>query len=300
MTHTLFHTDFLTVYLACWLALLGAVIGSFLDCAAWRRAHGESVLRGRSHCGSCGHVLGARDLIPVFSYLCSRGRCRYCGAKIPGDALAAELAGAAVFAGCALKFGPAPELAMWLVFASILLLLSLIDHAQRVLPDGLLALAAANRLIFWLILERSPGQLAQMLIGACSVSVPLLFVVLIMDRVLGRETMGGGDIKLMFVLGLYLSWQEMILVLLAACVLGIAVGLSGLFARKREDGQRTAADSPHPQEKVSAQEHGDGQESSGPQEDAQGIAFGPCIAAAAALVLLFGQPVIDWYAGLLR
>lgn len=272
------HADFLTVYLAFWMALLGAVMGSFLDCAAWRTAHGESVWKGRSHCGDCGHVLGVRDLVPVFSYLFSRGRCRYCGMKIPGDALAAELAGAFVFAGCTLKYGIVPELAMWLVFVSLLLLLSLIDYAMRILPDGLLLLAAANRLLFWLLLDRSPGQLLQMLIGACSVSIPLLLVVLVMDRVLGKETMGGGDIKLLFVLGLYLSWQYMILLLLLACVIGVAVGLPKLRAQKRAQEADLVP----------------------PKEEMQGIAFGPCLASAAVLALLFGQPVIEWYAGLLH
>lgn len=72
----------ITIYSCCIAALLGACMGSFLNCAAWRVVHGESVLRGRSHCDVCGHVLAPRDLVPVFSYVFSRGRCRYCGAKL--------------------------------------------------------------------------------------------------------------------------------------------------------------------------------------------------------------------------
>ena len=72
-------TPFLTVYCCVLAALLGACMGSFLNCMAWRVVHGESVLRGRSHCDACGHVLGARDLVPVVSYLVSGGKCRYCG-----------------------------------------------------------------------------------------------------------------------------------------------------------------------------------------------------------------------------
>ena len=279
MPHIHIHVDLVTGYLAYWLAVLGAAAGSFLDCIAWRRARGESAMKGRSHCGDCGHELSVRDLIPVFSYLFSRGKCRYCGAKIPREALAAELAGAALFAGCTLKYGPVPELAMWLIFLSILLLLSLIDCEQRVLPDGFLLLAAANRLVFWLLLDRSSGGFLEMLIGAFSVSVPLLLAVLAMDRILKRETMGGGDIKLVFVTGLYLNWKYMILMLFAACILGVAGGLLELRARKRRSGQ---------------------EDSGAPDAGRQGIAFGPCLAAAAALALLFGQPVVEWYSGLLH
>ena len=75
-------SPFITVYCCAVAALLGACTGSFLACLAWRTVHGESVLRGRSHCDVCGHVLGVRDLVPVFSYLFSGGKCRYCGAKL--------------------------------------------------------------------------------------------------------------------------------------------------------------------------------------------------------------------------
>ena len=72
----LYADPFLTVYCCLLAALLGACMGSFLNCAAWRIVHGESVLRGRSHCDACGHVLTVRDLIPVVSYLAAHGRCR--------------------------------------------------------------------------------------------------------------------------------------------------------------------------------------------------------------------------------
>lgn len=255
----------LTAYILFWLTVFGAVMGSFLDCAAWRIAHGESLVRGRSHCGSCGHSLGVRDLIPVFSYLFHRGRCRYCGEKIPTECLASEVLGAVGFLGLGWHFGLRAELAMWLILASILLVLALIDWNIQKLPDKLLVLAVVNRLAFLVILGQPAGEtLVGMVMGACSVSVPLLLIVLAADRLLGRETMGGGDIKLMFALGLYMDWLAMCLILLVACVLGIALGL---FVRKKE---RNGA-----------------------------IPFGPAIITAWYLVLLFGGPLLTWYRGLL-
>ena len=81
------------VYLCVWLGIFGAVWGSFADCAVSRWAVGERMFTGRSRCASCGHVLSVLDLIPVFSWLFRRGKCKYCGERIPADCLLAELAG---------------------------------------------------------------------------------------------------------------------------------------------------------------------------------------------------------------
>ena len=67
------------IYIYTLAGIIGAVLGSFMNCFAWRIAHGESVVKGRSHCAVCGHELAAGDLIPIASYLILKGRCRYCG-----------------------------------------------------------------------------------------------------------------------------------------------------------------------------------------------------------------------------
>ena len=94
----------ITIYSCCIAALLGACMGSFLNCAAWRIVHGESVLRGRSHCDVCGHVLAPRDLVPVFSYVFSHGRCRYCGAKLSPRHAVGEAVAALVFVSLLLRY----------------------------------------------------------------------------------------------------------------------------------------------------------------------------------------------------
>ena len=94
----------ITIYSCFIAALLGACMGSFLNCAAWRVVHGESVLRGRSHCDVCGHVLAPRDLVPVFSYVFSHGRCRYCGAKLSPRHAVGEAVAALVFVSLLLRY----------------------------------------------------------------------------------------------------------------------------------------------------------------------------------------------------
>lgn len=252
----------LRLYLALWLALTGAAAGSFLNCAADRGA----LPTGRSRCDCCGHTLRAGDLIPVVSYLLRRGRCAYCGGRIPVRCLAAELAGAVMFAGLGLRLGFRLELVMQLVLGSLLLLLSLVDWARHVLPDRLLLAAVANRLVFFFLLREEPGEtLAVMALGAFSVSLPLLLLSLAMDALLQKETMGGGDIKLLFVLGLYLSWMEMVLLLFTGCVLAL---LWAAGPGRRGGGER--------------------------------IPFGPFLAAGWLVVTLFGGPLVQWYQSLLR
>lgn len=254
-------TVLLQFYLAFWLALLGAVMGSFLDCAALR----GGIPRGRSHCDHCGHVLGAGDLVPVFSYLVRRGRCRYCGGAIPAQCLVSELAGAVLFAALGLKFGLDLELVMQLILGSILLLLTLIDWRTHTLPDCLLLAAAANRLLFLFLREQPLKEtLISMAVGALSVSLPLLLLSLVMDHLLQKESMGGGDIKLLFVLGLYLNWLEMLLLLFVGCVLALVWALGP--GKKRSDRE---------------------------------IPFGPFLSAAWLIVILFGTSWSQWYLGLL-
>lgn len=251
----------LKLYLALWLAVLGSVLGSFFCCAADR----GRMPAGRSRCDACGHVLGVGELIPVFSYLLSRGRCRHCGAAIPARCLVAELAGAASFAALGLRFGLDAALPMQLILCGLLLLLSLIDWNAHLLPDHLLLAAAVNRLVFVFVLRQPLGEaLPAMLLGAFSVSLPLLLLSLLMDAVLKRDTLGGGDIKLLFVLGLYLSWLEMLLLLIFACVLAL------VWTAVR-----------------------------GRQKAGEEIPLGPFLAAAWLAVTLFGTPLVQWYWNLL-
>lgn len=251
----------LKLYMVVWLALIGAVMGSFFACAVDR----GGMPKRRSHCNHCGHVLGIRDLVPVLSYLLGRGRCRYCGEKISVRCLVVELLTAALFAALGFRFGFGLELVMQLILASILLLLSLIDWDTYTLPDGLLVAAIVNRLVFLFVLHQPLKEmLIAMAIGALSASLPLLGLSLLMDHVLKKESMGGGDIKLLFVLGLYLNWIQMLLLLMVGCVLALAWAV-----KPRKD--RAQAEIP----------------------------FGPFLSAAWCIVILFGTSWIQWYQGLL-
>jgi len=250
-----------TTFLCFWLAVFGAALGSFLDCAVSRWAVGEPWHKGRSRCAACGRGLGAGDLVPVFSYLVRRGKCRYCGGKIPAECLWAELAGALALACLGWRFGLTLELGQWLALAALLLAVSLADWNRRMIPDRLLLAMTANRLVWFLALGQGVSQALDALL-ACAVPAAVLALVLLLEKLSDREVMGGGDIKLLFALALYLSWAQMLLTLLAGCALGLLwAALTG--------GRRGTA-----------------------------LPFGPFLAAGAVLTAAFGDPALAWYFGL--
>ena len=195
-------SPFITVYCCAVAALLGACTGSFLACLAWRTVHGESVLRGRSHCDVCGHVLGVRDLVPVFSYLLSGGKCRYCGAKLSARHVWGELISAAVFVSLLLQYDISLQtLEAWLL-ACVLLACTFADLEGYIIPDRFVA---AGVVLFIATLFWEPEPLRRALdgaLGGVTVAGGLLLLSLYMDKRMQRETLGGGDIKLLFLTGL--------------------------------------------------------------------------------------------------
>ena len=243
------------------LALVfGLVFGSFGNAWAWRIVHHERISRGRSHCPVCGHTLGVRDLVPLASWLLLGGKCRYCGAPIPRRYPLSELLCAAVFLSALLRWGLTWSLLRFLLLGFLLMVASLVDCDSMELPDGLLLAGAAASL---LRLLEDPGAWKSMVAGALLVPAALLLLVLVMDRLLGRESMGGGDIKLLAVLGLHLGPPALGLALLAACLLGL------LFALLRR------------------------------QERSQPFPFGPMLALGGWLTMLFGSGLLQWYLALL-
>ncbi|MGI5990654.1 MAG: prepilin peptidase [Lachnospiraceae bacterium] len=259
-TDTIFDSGVMTAYVLILAAVLGAVMASFLVCLAGRTVKHESVLKGRSHCDSCGHVLGPADLVPIFSYLFLRGRCRYCHKKIPAESFAMEILSSLVFVVIILRLGLSFDALRAMILYCILLVLSLIDLASLTIPDKCIAAG----IILWTVflpLIHAPWKdtLKQGLIGGFVLGAGVLAISLVMDKVLGRDSMGGGDIKLIFMMGLYLGLAGGLFALILSCVIGLII-IAAVHKRQ--------------------------------------IPFGPSISAALMIVLLFGGQVISWYISL--
>lgn len=262
----LYITPGFTVYFCSVAFLLGACMGSFLNCMAWRIVHGESVLRGRSHCDVCGHVLTARDLVPIVSFLAHRGRCRHCGAKLSARHVWAEAVTGAVFVLIVLKFDISLQALGALALACVLLAGAFADLEGYIIPDRYILTGVILRLPFFFLLPDPKGQLLSAALGGFAVGGGLLLVVLLYEKLRRVDAMGGGDLKLLFLTGLYLGWLENLLCLLLACLIGIITALAAQ-KRRRQDAPRL-------------------------------IPWGPSIAAAAILTLLFGDAVTSAYLSL--
>jgi prepilin signal peptidase PulO-like enzyme (type II secretory pathway) len=312
----LFSTPGIAVYTTCVTLIFGLVMGSFLNCLAWRSVRGESWVHGRSHCDSCGHVLAVRDLVPVVSWLASRGRCRYCGARISLRNPLSEITCAVIYLLIVMRYDFSLETLEMLGFASTLFVATLTDLDDYVIPNGCIVAAVIIRLLFiggqWLLFNIDPVPFLKMsLIGAAAVVIPLTVIVIIMDHVLRRPSMGGGDLKLFGVAGLYFGWQSCLFLLIVACVLGIVFAL----VSQRKPAKAQAKGGIGSEEVIgfepdgaagvgnnvkSAAAHAEelvGDSSTGVPEHA--FPFGPSIALACIITMLVGDQVLVWYLSLL-
>lgn len=252
-------------YIIILAAVYGAVMGSFLNCAAYRISRGESFVTGHSRCTACGHVLGPLDLVPVLSWVFLRGKCRYCGEKISARYPAAEVFWAVITAVSLWRFGMNVIFIRNYIFLCCLFCLSLVDLETMIIPDEFHLISAGAWAAALPFAGMGVGGIISHVLAGLLFGGGLLLISLVLDRVLGRESLGGGDIKLMAVTGLYLGIVGTLFALILACILGLAV--HGM--RKEKD-------------------RGTGE-----------FPFGPSISAAAGFMLLFGEPLVKWYLGLL-
>lgn len=250
-------------------AILGLILGSFASVAAYRIPKRESIVTGRSKCPNCGRTITATENIPVLSYVVLRGRCRGCGARISPAYPAIELATAVLFGLAALKFGQTAEAVVYAAFFWTLVVLSVIDLRYRLLPDRVVYPAFV---VGWaaLIALAAPSGEGERLIEAAVgglVFGGFFFVV----ALLVPSGMGGGDVKLGFVLGTFLGYLDGLGVVLAGMFLaflgGSVVGLGLIFIAGR--GRKTM------------------------------VPFGPFLALGTVLAVFVGRPLVDGYLGLL-
>lgn len=255
--------DFMTAYTYVLIGLLGLVMGSFFNVCIYRIPQGKSVVRPASACGTCGHRLGVLDMIPVFTWLFTRGRCRHCGARYSGRYALVEsltcLLYLAVYAVCGVTW----QCLAGLVLVSLLVIIAFIDLDESIIPNGLVLIGLICGLAYQLV--RAPWW--DGLLGAAAGALPLLAVDGLGRLVYKKEGMGLGDVKMMAFAGLFLGWQATLLALLLAVVLGGAVGGVGLATGRLKRGAY--------------------------------MPFGPFLAMGTVAAFLFGPSVIRWYLSLL-
>jgi leader peptidase (prepilin peptidase) / N-methyltransferase len=188
-------------------AVYGLLIGSFLSVVVDRVPRGASIVSPGSACGACGLRLGVPDLVPVFSWLALRGRCRRCRTPIGAEPLVLELLTGSLFGLMAWKFGLSWELPAFCIFAAGLVALSRIDLVTMRLPREITYITAALGVPFLVIaalVKDEPRRLLWMVVGAAIAGAFLGLVF-----VASRGGMGDGDVRLAPLLGAYLGWIKL-------------------------------------------------------------------------------------------
>jgi leader peptidase (prepilin peptidase)/N-methyltransferase len=266
--------------------LFGLLIGSFLNVCILRIPADKSIVMPASSCPKCGTAIAPYDNIPVLSWLILGGKCRNCKTKISAMYPAVELLTGLLFLACYFAFGPTVDALKWAVFAALLVVLTITDLRERILPDvvnffglgaGLLfsfftkpidgtALWLANR---WF--DFPPPQpalsFADAVLGAVAGSGLLWIVAEGYFRLRGREGMGLGDVKMMAAVGAFFGLQRTLMTILAGSLLGSVIGtLLIAISKKGRDYE---------------------------------LPFGTFLGAGALLVLFFGTPALHWYQSLL-
>jgi leader peptidase (prepilin peptidase)/N-methyltransferase len=204
------------------LGVLGLAVGSFLNVCIYRIPREQSLLHPASRCPACGYSLRWFDNLPVVSYAAIGGRCRKCRERISLRYPAVELATAALFVVHGYAFGWTPLLAVRLVFACAMVVLFAIDLEHHLLPDvitlpGIVAGLAASTML--------PPGVRDAVIGALAGGGALWLVGEAYYRYSGHEGMGGGDVKMLAMIGAFLGWKLALLTLVLSSFGGSFIGL---------------------------------------------------------------------------
>jgi leader peptidase (prepilin peptidase)/N-methyltransferase len=245
------------------VALFGLAIGSFLNVVIHRLPRGGSLISPGSRCPSCGYALGAFDNIPVVSYLALGGRCRKCRTPISPRYPIVELVTALVFVAHYFVFGWTPLLAVRLLFAASMVALFAIDLEHHLLPDAITLPGIAVGLVASLFL---PPGIRDALIGTLVGGGVLWLIGEAYFRYAGEEGMGGGDVKMLAMVGAFLGWQLVIVTLVFSSIAGAVIGMI-VIAIKR-GGMKYA------------------------------LPYGTFLALAALVASLYGEQIVRWYTGL--
>ncbi len=247
--------------------ILGLLIGSAINAIVWRLYVGRSWVKGRSMCPDCEHTLSGKDLIPVFSWLWLRGRCRYCRKRIHWQYPLVEVLTAALFGLSAFVMQPQGwlgglHLGLWLVILTMLIILAVYDARWMILPDKIMFPAVIVGLVYALAIAL-PQQSWSALQGPILAAVLAGGAFFSIAAVSGGKAMGGGDIKLVFLMGLLLGLKGTALALLLAFNVAAIVGIGLILAHRKR------------------------------RKDY--IPFGPFLIGATIVAFLYGRPIVEWY-----
>jgi leader peptidase (prepilin peptidase)/N-methyltransferase len=245
--------------------LMGLCIGSFLNVCIYRLPESKSIVHPRSMCPNCDTLIPFYDNIPLFSYLWLKGQCRRCKVKISMRYPVVELLGGLLALGTYLRFGLTIETLIYYVFIAALLMVTFIDLDHGIIPDvitlpGIPICFAAS---FALPDITYKDALLGILIGGGS----LFLVAWVYSILTKKDGMGGGDIKLLAMMGAIVGWQGVLFTIFVASLVGTLAGFAVMLQSRK--GMKLA------------------------------VPFGPFLSIGSITYIFFGTELVAWYFNLL-
>ncbi len=203
------------------LFLLGAAFGSFLNVCIHRIPKGESIVFPSSRCPSCGSRIAPYDNLPLVSYFILRGRCRHCGSRISIQYPVVEGISGLFLILLFLRFGWSLKVPVYFLFLSALLVIAFVDARKGIIPDSI----SIPLLVLGLLLSPLTTGLKEALFGALLGGGLLLSIAILYYHFTGKEGMGGGDVKLLAMIGAFLGWRGVFYSLFIGSATGSIVGV---------------------------------------------------------------------------
>jgi len=255
------------IFLIIIFAILGLAVGSFLNVCIDRLPQDKSIVLPPSHCEACQHKLAAKDLIPVFSYLRLRGRCWYCKAAVPRRLFWVELATALIFALLSWHYGLSPALGVMAFYACLFIVIFVIDLEQGLILNKVVYPSLVVALLLALLPRPWLTQWIVTGIANAAIGGAIGFALFLLIAIVSRGGMGWGDVKLAALIGLATGFPLVLLAIIMGAILGGIVAVALVIAKKRKRRET--------------------------------IPFGPFLALATMITLLWGNNILSWYLGLM-
>ena len=220
------------MFLNLFVFVFGAVVGSFLNVCIFRLPAEASIVKPRSQCPYCHHPIRNRDNIPLISFIVLRGKCRDCGGKISWRYPLVELITALLALLLFLKYGLTLSFLIFFIFTAVLIVITFIDLDHQIIPDILTLPGIPIFCLAAIFLLKIPWleALLGLLIGG-GIFFTIAFVYELITK---REGMGGGDIKLLAMIGGFLGWKSLIFVLLFSSFSGAIIGITAMLIKKQD------------------------------------------------------------------
>ena len=214
--------------------ILGAIFGSFYNVVGYRVPKGESLLYPQSHCTKCNHKLSPLELIPILSFLLLGGKCKKCKDKISWFYPIFEFSSGVLFALSYVVFGFSLDCLLAIVFISMLLIIIISDYQTMIIPDSVLIVFSILIIIIKYFMVGFEG-IGISLLHAFGAFMFMLLIKLFGDFLFKKESMGGGDIKLLAVFGLMFGFPMSVVSIFISAFIGLPVSIVLLKKNKSHE-----------------------------------------------------------------